>query len=146
MRTSTSSDTAGANMPALKSLRSRVVVASKPSQGLFSIGWVPCWFSVVSSTTSLVTPFRVRSPVISAVVSPVTSMPVDLKVTSGAAPSAPKKSGDRKCSSRPAKPVISEATGNVASTEDAAGSSASNMIVPVMSPNMPVVVEKPRWL
>ena len=36
--TSTSSETAGANAPRLKSLRSRVVVASKPNHGLFSIG------------------------------------------------------------------------------------------------------------
>ncbi|CUH30277.1 Acyl-CoA dehydrogenase, short-chain specific [Jannaschia seosinensis] len=38
MITSTSSETNGANMPASKSERSSVVVASKPSQGLSSIG------------------------------------------------------------------------------------------------------------
>src|SRR5690606_38185059 len=83
MSTFTSSPTAGANLPRLKSERFSVVVGSNPTQGLPAIGCWPILFRVAYSTTGLVTPLMVRSPVIFAVFSPVTSTLVLLKLTLG---------------------------------------------------------------
>ncbi|ODN68964.1 hypothetical protein A6302_03720 [Methylobrevis pamukkalensis] len=117
-----------------------VAVASKPAQGFLAIGCSPIWFSVASSTTGLVMPFSVRSPVMLAVFSPVTSTLVDTKVTFGAA-SASKKSPVLKWASRSGQPVIRDAVSIDTETVDFEGSSASSMMSPVKPENMPTVLE-----
>ena len=80
------------------------MVASNPAQSFWLIGFAPAWFSVASSTTDWVMSFIVRSPVISAVLSPVTSIAVEVKVIRSSS-SAAKKSADMKCPSRCSQPV-----------------------------------------
>ena len=143
IRIATSSPMKGAKAPSPNSDRRTGAVAEKPARGLPSIGWVPALFSRASSTTAFVTPFSVRSPVISAIASPVTSIPVETRrtVTSSA---ASRKSGDMQCRNRASQPVSMLRTGNATSTEDADGFSASKAMCPSDPENMPQDVDWPK--
>jgi hypothetical protein len=67
-------------MPGLHAQRRIVVVAAIPAQGPPSTGRVPTCTGRASRTTGLLTPFGARSPLIRAVVPPVTSIAVPAKV------------------------------------------------------------------
>ena len=124
MRRVTSSPTIGANRPTPKSLRLIVAVASKPIAGTFFIGCSEALLRVASSTTTLVMPLMVRSPVIFSLPVPAASTLVLLKVATGNF-SASKKSALRRCALNLSLKPLRPDSGRVTATLDLVTSAAS---------------------
>ncbi len=124
-----------------KSLRSIAAFAPKPIRS-FPQGSFTRPFSSASSTTCLVTPCMVRSPLTRYWFSPRLSMRVVLNEISGKRFTW-KKSAERRCASRCGSFVSMLAASIFTSTKDAARS-LSNCTVPVHLPKRPCTLEITR--
>lgn len=116
-------------MPRPKSERLNEVVALKPIAGTFAIGCSPCLFKTASSTTGLVTPLTVRSPVILKCFLSLVSTFVLLKVIFGYL-AALNQASCWNSLSKAGTFVFTLLKGIVTSTEEFAGLALSTLITP----------------
>src|SRR5690606_20661906 len=127
-----------------KSLRLMVVLMSAPHISFLFIGLGPHLKLLTASLTGLVTPSRVKSPSAATTLSPSKTSLLDLKVMVGYL-AVLKKPSTAMCSFQSGKPMFSEATSMVRSTEPVVAARAGVMVPAVLS-RRPRWVEKARWL